>query len=76
MLMPFEWACLTVQEARLLMQYIEKSTGTKTMPRYYEKMQKHGMLEIYNKLREFVELNAQYQALQSLDIGSLTTLTE
>ena len=71
--MPFEWAVLTVQEARLLMTYIEKSTATKTMPKRYDKMQQFGVLPIYEKLRDFVELNAQYQALQSLDIGSLLT---
>lgn len=76
MLMPFDWAVLTVQEARLLMEYIEKSTATKTQPRYYEKIQKAGMLPIYEKLREFVETNAQHQALQNLDINSLATLTD
>lgn len=76
MLMPNEWAVITIQEARLLMEYIEKSTSSKTMPRRYEKMQEVGMLPIYEKLREFVELNARYQALQSLDIGNLVTLTD
>lgn len=76
MLMPFEWAVITIQEARLLMEYIEKSTSSKTMPRRYEKIQEAGMLPVYEKLREFVELNAQYQALQSLDIGRLATLTD
>lgn len=76
MLLPFQWAILTVEEARLLVEYIEKSTATKTMPRYYEKTQKVGMLQIYEKLREFVEVNAQYEALKNLDIGSLATLTD
>lgn len=76
MLMPFEWAVLTVQEARLLMEYIEKSTSSKTMPRRYDKIQEAGMLPVYEKLREFVELRQQYQALQTLDIGSLMTLTD
>jgi hypothetical protein len=74
--MPFEWAVLTVQEARLLMEYIEKSTSSKTMPRRYDKIQEAGMLPVYEKLREFVELRQQYQALQTLDIGSLMTLTD
>lgn len=73
MLMPNEWAVITVQEARLLMEYIEKSTSSKTMPRRYDKMQEVGMLPIYEKLREFVELNKQYQELQNLDIGRLVT---
>jgi hypothetical protein len=71
--MPNEWAVITVQEARLLMEYIEKSTSSKTMPRRYDKMQEVGMLPIYEKLREFVELNKQYQELQNLDIGRLVT---
>ena len=76
MLMPFDWAVLTVQEAKLLMEYIEKSTATKTQPRFYEKIQKLDMLPIYEKLREFVELHNQYQALQTLDISDLATLTD
>ena len=71
MLMPFEWAVLTIEEAKLLIDYIEKSTATKTIPRYYEKMQRFGMLEIYRKLREFVELHEHHQGLQRLDLGSL-----
>jgi hypothetical protein len=74
MLMPNEWAVLTVQEAKLLMEYIEKSTASKTMPIRYDKIQQVGMLPIYEKLREFVEVNAQYQALQNLDIGNLAYL--
>jgi hypothetical protein len=74
--MPFDWAVLTVQEAKLLMEYIEKSTASKTMPIRYDKMQQVGILDIYMRLREFVELHNQYQALQTLDIGSLATLTD
>lgn len=76
MLMPFEWAVLTVQEAKLLMEYIEKSTSSKTMPKRYDKIQQVGMLEIYTRLRDFVESHSQYQALQGLNIDSLVTLTE
>lgn len=61
MLLPFEWAVLTVQEARQLMEYIEKSTATKTMPRNYDKIHKAGLTDIYDKLRQFVEANAQYE---------------
>ena len=74
MLMPFEWAVLTIEEAKLLMNYIEKSTSSKTIPRRYEKMQELGLLEIYNKLREFVELHTHHQGLQELDLGHLSYL--
>jgi hypothetical protein len=76
MMMPFDWAVLSIEEAKLLMEYIEKSTATKTQKKYYEKIQRLGMLPIYQKLREFVELHNQYKALQTLDIGSLATLTD
>lgn len=71
MLMPFEWAVLTVQEARQLMEYIEKSTATKSMPRNYDKIYKAGMNEIYEKLRQFVEANIQYKSLHNLDTSDL-----
>lgn len=73
MLMPFEWAVITVEEARLLMEYIEKSTSSKMVPRRYEKIQEVGLYPIYEKLREFVAVNAQYQELQNLDVGSILT---
>jgi len=76
MIMPFDWAVLTIEEAKLLMEYIEKSTATKTQPKYYEKIQRLGMLPIYEKLREFVELNSHYQGLRTLNIGDLATLTD
>ena len=76
MMMPFDWAVLSIEEAKLLMEYIEKSTATKTQKKYYEKIQRLGILPIYQKLREFVELHNQYKALQTLDIGSLATLTD
>jgi len=75
-MMPFDWAVLSIEEAKLLMEYIEKSTATKTQKKYYEKIQRLGILPIYQKLREFVELHNQYKALQTLDIGSLATLTD
>ena len=76
MLLPLEFAILSVQEAKLLMEYIEKSTSSKTMPIRYDKIQQVGMLDIYMRLREFVELHKQYQALQTLDIDRLAYLTD
>ena len=71
MLLPFEWTVLSVQEARLLMEYIENSTSSKTMPKRYDKIQQVGMLPIYEKLREFVEANAQYNNLHNLNTSDL-----
>lgn len=76
MIMPFDWAVLTIEEAKLLMEYIEKSTATKTQPKYYDKIQRLGMLPIYEKLREFVELHNHYQGLRTLDVYDLATLTD
>lgn len=69
MLLPHQWAVLTVEEATILMQYIEKSTATKSMSRNYDKMEKVGVLEIYNKLREFVEYHRHQQNLLNLDLS-------
>jgi len=73
MLLPFEWAILTVAEASLLMKYIETTTSTKSMPINYDKMYKAGMADIYGKLREFVEANGQYNNLRDLDTSDILT---
>ena len=61
MLTPFQWAIITVDEARLLMDYIERKTDTPAFPKNYKKMQKEGILDMYNKLRFFVEEATQYE---------------
>lgn len=61
MLLPFQMGVITVEEARLLMTFIETSTATKGQSRNYDKMQKAGVLEIYNKLRELVEFHDHYE---------------
>jgi len=58
---PFEFAVITVDEARHLMKFIEESTGTPSMPRNYDKMGKRGVLQIYNSLRQFVEKVDHYR---------------
>ncbi len=60
MLLPFQWAVITLQESKLLMKFIEESTSTKSDPKNYAKMQKSGVLEVYNALREFVESSCNY----------------
>lgn len=74
MLLPFQWAVLTVEEARLLMSYIESSTATKSQFKNYDKMQKAGMLQVYEKLREFVETSVQWEGnLRWLDPNNFET---
>lgn len=60
MLTPFQFAIITVEEAQELMGYIERSTNTPAFSKNYKKMEKEGVLEIYNKLRNFVEESTQY----------------
>ena len=74
MLLPFQWAVLTIEEAKLMLDYIEKTTASKGLSRNYHKMQKVGMLETYNKLREFIESAAHYdEYLRPLDPYSFQT---
>ena len=61
MLLPFEFAVITVQEARLLMEFIEKQTATKSISKNYEKMQKLGVMEMYDKLCSFVGSADHYE---------------
>ena len=62
MLLPFNWSLLTLDEARQLVDYIEKSTATNGQSRNYDKMTKVGVMDIYSKLREFVEAADHYEA--------------
>jgi len=65
---------LTFDEAKLLMEFIEKSTATKGLTRNYEKMQKAGVMEIYNRLREFVEQKVHYEdQIRYLDTSRYVT---
>lgn len=74
MLLPFQWAVITIEEATLLMQYIETSTATKSMYRNYDKMQKAGVMGIYEKLREFVDSVEHYNNnLRYLDANEYLT---
>jgi hypothetical protein len=74
MLLPFDFAVITAAEAKLLMEFIEKQTATKSLSRNYDKMQKLGVLELYNKLREFVEAAHHYEwQLRGLDTGRFIT---
>lgn len=68
MLLPFEWTVLTVEDAKLIIEFIEKSTATKGLSKNYDKMQKAGVMEIHGKLSEFVDMNIHYHnELKNLD---------
>lgn len=60
MLLPHQWAVLTVDEAELLVKFIEKATAIKGLPKNYRGIQKEGMLELHGNLSHFIECNRQY----------------
>ena len=65
--MQFQWAVLTIEEAKVLKKHIEESTATKGLSINYDKMQKANILEMYNKLKEFIYNSVQYQRLLEFD---------
>lgn len=69
MLLPNEWAVLTIEEAKSLVAYIDKTTATKGQStRNYDKIHKAGMGGIYARLNEFVSQHAHYDdQLRNLD---------
>lgn len=60
MLLPFDFAVLTSDEASILFEFIEKATETKACPKNYKKMQELGIHDIYVNLREFLEMRHSY----------------
>ncbi len=70
--MPFQWTVLTVVDAKMLVDYIEKSTAIPGNQKNYHKIGEKGMLPIYNQLREFVEQADHYEGqLKNLDTDYL-----
>ena len=68
MLLPHQWAVLTVEEAKALKVFIEKSTATKREKIYLKKIKDQNIFELWNKLREFIENYEQYEyILRHLD---------
>lgn len=61
MLMPFEWAVITVEEARILKKFIEASTATKAYPVNYKKIEEAGMQIMYDKLSMFISEHEHYE---------------
>lgn len=69
MLLPFDFAIITVEEANQLIAFIEKMTATKGDPRNYGKMIKLGVMELYDKLRTFVG-NSHHYNHELLNVGN------
>jgi hypothetical protein len=44
------------------MAFIEKTTSTPACSKNFEKMEKAGVRNIYNQLREFVEMSEHYDS--------------
>ncbi len=61
MLLPHQWSILTIEDAKLLVDFIEKSTATKGLSRNYDKIGKMGILQVYNRLREFIDNHDHYE---------------
>ena len=68
MLFPINFTIIDIKEAKLLKDFIDQQTRTKTIFPHYKKMQKLGVLKIYVKLKEFIEYHDHYeQELRYLD---------
>ena len=61
MLNSFQFSIIRLEEAKKLIEFIEKVTATKGLSRNYEKMGKEGIIEVYNELREFVDSSTHYE---------------
>jgi hypothetical protein len=72
MLLPFEFAIISKDEITTLMDFIRRMTETKTIKENYPKMEKLGILELYEKLRQFMySSNHYHNELQYFDTISL-----
>jgi len=60
MLLPFEFGIITIEDASLLKTFIEKQTATKAYPVNYKKMQEEGVMNIYEKLIDFIYSHEHY----------------
>ena len=61
MLNPFEYSIITLEEAKKLVQFIEKTTSTPSLSKNYLKMQELGILSIYDELRMFINNCNHYE---------------
>lgn len=71
MLLPFDWAVITLNEAKILVDFIEKSTATPKIPINYEKMSKVNILEMYDKLKHFITNSQHYKNIEHIDLSKL-----
>lgn len=68
MLLPFQFAILTREDAKVLTDYLLKSVGAKASESKWKKLQELGISEIYSKLEEFLSMSYHYDnELHSLD---------
>ena len=61
MLLPFEWAILTLEEAKLMKDYIQKSTARKGLSVDYKRIHEAGLSGIWEKLEEFINQAEHYR---------------
>jgi hypothetical protein len=68
MLFSHQFAILTTEEAKTLMDYIQNTTATASRNLNYEKMKKMGIWDIYVSLKELVDSSGHYEHfLRTLD---------
>lgn len=61
MLLPFDFAVISVDEAKKIMDFIVKMTATKKRVFNDAKIRELGMMEIYQRLQEFVQMSNHYK---------------
>ena len=74
MLLPFDFAVITYEEAKLLRDFIRAKTDSPDRDKDYDQMRKDGVLEIYSKLDDFCKMAEHYEYnLQRLDPSDFVT---
>lgn len=63
MLLPFQSAVLTVEEAQILVTFIESKTSTPGVPINFTKIKAEGLYEIYNDLKNFLREYGHYEEI-------------
>lgn len=74
MLMPYEYVIFDLNELRQMQKFIENATGTKAFPVNYDKMQKAGILDLYQKVQDALYSQQRQQNLNNIDLSKLEDL--
>lgn len=74
MLMPYEYVIFDLNELRQIQKFIENATATKAKPINCEKMQKAGILDLYQKVRGALYSHQRQQNVNNLDLRKLEDL--